>query len=334
MSTPNFESVAVSAPTGPAPHRGLRRRLTSAIAAVVIVTGVSCTSAMLRDRSGENWNGPVGLPSADATDSHELDLKALRGHPRLLVDEAGWTVSTIINLAETAGFIEYVNRARGLMISWYPADQHDRYLSERLAGSRSEATIVAGAEATILTSESNDFVAILEPRDGTFAVLEPSGMSRGSFDDLLAQVVHLTPVKFLASLPPEVITPGEVHGTAAEFLTDVPIPPGFDVTSVDINWIDVASFHVADAHDAHYFGIEVTSQIACSWIAEWIRADAAADRTAAEAAIAALGGSRDWKILKRLSGKSNRPAAIWGYAEHIADGRVPADYRRDLGCAG
>ncbi|MEU8661369.1 hypothetical protein [Actinoplanes philippinensis] len=327
MSIPEPASIQGVASIKPVSPQGFGRRVISAIVAVVVVTGVSCVSALIRHRAGEGWTGPVGLPAAGTVEAHEKDLTAVQGHPRLMINEPGWKMTEVSHLGAAHGSIVFTNRARRLAMYWYPADQYDRYLKEQQPPGTFQATTVAGVKAVVAAGD-----VILEPRDGTFVELRAEGMGFAKFRVLLSHVVHLSPEKFLASLPPEVVTPGEIRSAAADFLADVPIPPAFDVASIDMGAVNFASVHVAAADDAHYFSERVISQIACAWIAEWIRADADGDGAAVEDAIAALRTSRNWKVLKDLTKRSSRPAVIWVHADQVANGWVADDYRGGLYC--
>lgn len=288
------------------------------VVAVSIVTGVTWGSALLRDSGSEVWNGPVGLPSAGLSGSgdYELDLKTFRNHPRLLINKAGWKVIWTQDFAAANGSIAFASDTGKLEINWHPVGMDD--LQE--AGSLGTAT-VAGVEASIFASGDDYYTAVLKPRDGTSVELQAS-MGRNDFDDLLPYIVRLSPGKFVAALPPEVITQGRVREATARILADVPIPPGFDA----------ASIKVEGANYVYRFSEKVTDQIICSWIGEWVRADAAADGAAVRKAAAALRSSRNWRVLNDLEKESLRPESVWGYADKVADGKLPDPYTQGLGC--
>jgi hypothetical protein len=328
MSTPKLESVPAPEPaTARSLRRTLTRRLAGAVAAAAAVTGVIGATTLLRGQpSNDSWAGPVGLPSAGTGGlggGYELDLKAARSHPRLLVDEPGWKVTTVYGFAAAEGTIQFTNGGRNLEMNWYPADQYDSYYKDRLEVSKPRWTTVAGVKASVVTYGENDFAAMLKPHNDAFVELRAQGkVDRAEFDALLTKVVQVAPEAFLAALPPEVITPGKVREAAAKALADVPIPPGFDVASVD----------VAGANDPYQFGAAVTGQVTCTWIAEWIRADKAGDDDAAEKAGAALRSSRNWKVLKGMVDKGDWAEVLWEIADKVAAGKVPNGYKDGLGC--
>jgi hypothetical protein len=328
MSVPTLESVP--APAAARRPRRIPRRLAGTVAAAAAVTGVLGATALLRDQSPPDpygsWTGPVGLPGAGTGGTgggYEMDLKAAQSHPRLLVDEPGWKVTTVYGFAAAEGTIGFINDGRSLEMNWYPADRYDSYYKDRLEVSKPQWTTVAGVQASVVRYSANDFAAMLKPANGAFVELRADGkLDRAAFDALLTKVVQVTPQKFLAALPPEVITPGKVREAAVKALADVPIPPGFDVESVD----------VAGANDPYQFGAAVTGQVTCTWIAEWIRADEAGDDGAADRAGAALRSSRNWTVLKGMVDEGDWAEVVWEIADKVADGKVPNGYQDGLGC--
>ncbi len=301
------------------------RRLAGALAAAAVVTGVIGASTLLRDGGGADWAGPVGLPSADAgntTDGVELDLKAVERLPRLLVDEPGWKITTVYGFAAEEGTIQFTDGRRSLEMNWYPADSHQGYYDDRLEVSDPEAATVAGVKANVFTYAADDFAAMLDPDGSAFVELRAQGMDRGDFDTLLTHVVKAEPEAFLAAMPAEVVTPGKVRAAAARILTDVPIPPGFDVERID----------VAGANDPYQFGAAVTGQVTCTWIAEWKRAGESGDAAAAGQAVSALRSSHQWKVLKDMNGEGDWPEAIWDVADEVASGTLPDHYKEGIGC--
>ncbi|HWS33337.1 MAG TPA: hypothetical protein VN408_11400 [Actinoplanes sp.] len=318
MSTPRLESV---------PTRFPMRRMAAAVAAAAVVTGVIGASTLLRDQGGEDWAGPVGLPSEDvgtggAGAGYELDLKAAEALPRLLIDIDGWKIKTVYGFAAEKGTISFVNGDRNLEMNWYPAKHYQSYYEDRLGVSRPEPTTVAGTKANIFTYDSTDHAAQLLPNGSAFVELRAGGLNRAEFDEILTHIVQVGPEEFLAAMPAEVITPSRVRAAAAKILTDVPIPPGFEVDKIDI----------AGANDPYQFGAAVTSQITCTWIAEWIRADKAGDDTATGKAASALRSSHQWKVLKDMTADGDWSEVLWEIADDVAGGEVPKGYRESIGC--
>ncbi len=321
MSVPKLESVAVAPP-----RRSVARRFAAAVAAAAVVTGVIAASTLLRDQPHDTWAGPVGLPSTGTSGpggGRELDLKAAESHPRLLIDQPGWKVTTVYGFSDENGTIAFANGGREVSMDWYPADQHQSYFEDRLEVSAPEPVKVANWSADVFTYSDSDFAAMLKPRDGTFVELRTqSRWTRDEFDEMLTHVVRVDADAFLAALPPEVVTPGDVREEAGKILADMPSPPDFDVSVLDN----------AGANDPYQFGATVAGKVTCGWIAEWIRADAAGDDQAVRQAAAALRSSHQWKVLHDMNDEGDYPEVVWELADQVADGDVPTSYEGSLGC--
>ncbi|MFC4069999.1 hypothetical protein [Actinoplanes subglobosus] len=317
MSTPLVPSV---------PHRPpFRRRLAGALAAAAVVTGVIGASALLPDQAAPP---PAALPGVTPSGAaptggvgagHQLDLKYATSHPRLLVDEPGWTLEVIYGFAERNGSVSFTNGERHLDMTWYAASSYQSYLDDRLHVSKPRATRVAGVGAKVFTYGPTDFAAMLDPRDGTFVEIRVQGgeVSRSYFDKLLTRIERVEPEEFLAALPPEVVTPGEAPAEADKALTGVPLPPGFDYERLGLD----------GAYTPYQFQARAVRLVACGWAGEWVRADKAGDDTAAETAVAALRGSRNWPILKDMD-RTKR--GDWSRMLWEATGEATRDMPRDV----
>lgn len=251
-----------------------------------------------------------------------MDLKAAEKLPRLLIDQDDWKIDTVYGFAAENGTVNFVNGDRNVEMNWYPAAAYDGYYKDRLEVSKPEPTTVTGTKANIFTYGSRDFAAQLVPVGSTFVELRVQGLTRAEFDEILTHVVRVEAEEFLAAMPAEVVTPSKVRAAAAKILTDVPIPPGFDVDKIDI----------AGANDPYQFGAAVTSQITCTWIAEWIRADKDGDDDATGKAASALRSSHQWKVLADMNDEGDWPEVLWGIADDVADGEVPKGYQSAIGC--
>lgn len=145
----------------------------------------------------------------------------------------------------------------------------------------------------------------------------------------------------------------DTEAVASEFLQDIPLPEGFDVSAIttSISTADIDQL-VADEQlppgmtraeiDRYYVGAHVASAAACAWIEEWLHASAADNEAAVNEAVAALGTSEEWPVLTEMSQTGDFPMVVWEYADAVAgDGTVPAGYpgatvadtyRSALGC--
>lgn len=320
MSTPQLDTVPL--------RRTLVRRLSIAVAAAAILAVAVTATTLVRPEPAGPYAGPTGLPSADAgagaVSGQELDLKAAQSLPRLLIDEPGWKATSVNGFSDENGSITFDNGARGISMNWYQDEHYQSYFDDRLEVSEPQWTTVAGVETSVVTYRDNDFAAMRKPQDGTFVEVRTQGgdWTRPMFDATLPNIVKVDAETFLEALPEEIVTPGDVRDEAARVLADVPLPPGFDVSSLDSS----------GANDPYQFGAAVTGRVACDWIAEWIRADEAGDDKAAADAAAALRTSHRWKVLTEMNAAGDYPEVLWEIADEVAGGDVPEQYKEGLGC--
>ncbi|MGN9812672.1 hypothetical protein ACTMSW_25390 [Micromonospora sp. BQ11] len=324
MSVPTLESVAGPPGKRLRERRGMMSGLAGASVAATLLAGVLAVSIMKGDQ-------PEGRPATPATTSGATDpsaysgmvLKAVEENPRLLIDQPGWKAITVYGFAEKEGTIEFRNGGRQVSMNWYPAGQYDGYHADRRHVSKPEPVKVDGWPADLFRYSDSDFAVMLRPRDNFFVELRTGGAwTRSEFDRVLADVVRVDPRTWLAALPTEIVTPERADEQAARMLADVPLPPGFDTTTL----------RTLGINDAYQFGAKVTSRVGCGWIAEWLRAKKAGDAAALQRAADALRSSHKWTVLHQMNDKGDWPEVFWETADEVAAGKPPAQYEEALGC--
>ncbi|MEU4158619.1 hypothetical protein [Actinoplanes sp. NPDC026670] len=317
------------------PHVPSRRRLVGAFAAAAAVTGVIGASVLLPDRTAPApvagpdvvLNTPAAVPSSVSTGGQgagrQLDLAYAVRTPRLVIDESGWELQVIYGLTDGTGSVTYEKGDRNVDLSWYRADYYPSYLEDRSHTGRPVATRVAGSKAKIFTYSRRDFAVMLDPRDGTFVEIrvQGGGVDRAFVEELLTRIRQVGPDEFLAALPPEVITPGEAREATGKAVAGVPLPPGFDVDGLTPD----------GAYTPWQFRSRVAKGVMCGWTGEWVRAVEATDAPAAETAVAALRGSRNWPLLQDQTTQANWTVHIWQLIDEL-DPRKPRDFENQLGC--
>jgi len=321
MSVPTLTSVVEPPP----PRRHvLARRLAVAATAAAVLTGVLTVSTVLRDHPQAQPATPT--PTATATPfvySAAAALKAAEDNPRLLIDETGWKVKTVYGFAQESGTISFTDGARELEMTWYPGDEYGGYYNDRLGVSKPEPAKVDGWPGDVFTYNDHDFAVMLRPRDDVFVEMRTGQRwTRAQFDQVLADIVQVDANKWLAALPPEIVTPGRVNEEAAKVLADVPLPPNFDPTD----------FGNIGTNDYYQFGATVVGRVGCAWINEWLRAKKAGDDAAVQQAASALQSSHQWKVLQKMNADGDYPEVFWEYADKIAAGDEPHGWAEGLGC--
>jgi hypothetical protein len=318
MANPQLDAVPL--------RRTLARRLTMAVAAAAVLAVAVTAVTVARREPVDPYTGALGVTEAGgpAVDGWQLDLKAAEDLPRLLIDEQGWKATSVYGFDQEDGSITFQNGDRGISMNWYAAKHYQSYYDDRLEVSKPEWTTMAGVEASVVTYSRNDFAAMRKPQDGTFVELRTQGgdWTRATFDGLLPKVVKVDAETFLKSLPAEIVTPGDVRPEARKILADMPLPPSFDITSLD----------KGGANDPYQFGAFVAGRVACDWIAEYQRAVKAGDKEAKKKAASALITSHQWKVLHDMNAEGDYPEVLWELADKVADGDVPTWYKDGLGC--
>lgn len=250
-------------------------------------------------------------------------LKAAEENPRLLIDEPGWTATTVYGFAEKSGTIAFTKGDRSLEMNWYPAEYYDGYYQDRLQVSPPQPAKVDGLPGNLFTYSASDFAIMLRPHDGVFVELRAAGhWTRAGFDKVVADIKRVGVETWLDALPPEIVTPGKVQDAADKVLADVLLPPGFDRAALD----------GLGTNDPYQFGAEVTSLVGCGWIDEYLRAKRAGDTAAVKRAADALRSSHNWKVLRQMVDAGDWAEVFWEISDKVAAGDVPAHYADGIGC--
>ncbi|WP_035855565.1 hypothetical protein [Cryptosporangium arvum] len=300
--------------------RPARRRFGPLIGAGVAAAALVGVVAL----TGTDAPEPAGRPSDATTVTYSaLALKAAEENPRLLIDEPGWTATYVNGFAAKEGSITWSKQGREVEFTWRPAQYYDSYQRDRADVSAAQPVTVAGRSGQLFTYAANDFAVMLPPSGSSFVEMRASGpWTRDTFSATLAHVVQVGVSRWLAALPPEVVTPDRISARAEEVLAGVPLPPGFDR----------AALAGLGTNDAYQFGAQVASRVGCGWIAEWERATGAGDTAAVARAADALRGSHGWKFLNDMNAAGDYPEVFWEIADEVVGGSVPEGYRDSLGC--
>ncbi|MGC4869933.1 hypothetical protein ACLQ3B_31320 [Micromonospora sp. DT53] len=311
MSTPILESVPEPPGRRPRPRRRVLGGLaTAGVAAAVLA--VAFGIAMVKpDQPAASPETPSTAATPGTTSYSAMVLKAAEENPRLLIDQPGWKATDVDGFAKREGSITYRNGGRLIRMSWYEASEYDGRYKDRLQVSKPESVQVDRWPGDLFRYNEREFEVILQPRDGSMVeVRTASAYTRADFDRVLASVVRVDARTWLAALPAEIVTPERVDERAAAVLADVPLPPGFDP----------ATLNVEGVNDAYQFGVQVLGPVGCAWITEWTRAKKSNDDAALRRAADALRGSHNWKVLQQMDPEGDWPKGFWETADRVASG--------------
>lgn len=296
------------------------RRFAGVVTAAAVLVSVVPVSMVVRERSGGGGVSPIVTADPGVVYS-AVAVAAAERNPRLLIDRAGWRVTTVYGFAEEQGGVRFRRGGQEVELTWYPADAYALRYPDRVGEGPARSVRVAGGPADLFQGLNGDFTVMVRPRDGVYVELRTSGVwSRKEVDRVLAAVVRVDVRTWLAMLPAEMVRP--VRERAAEVLAGVPLPPGFDVDALE----------GVGVSDAYQFGVAVTSRVGCGWIEVWRRARADGDADAVRRAGEALAGSHGWRVLRDMAGAGDWPEVFWGYADAVAAGTLPVGYVAGLGC--
>src|SRR5262249_5073212 len=97
--------------------------------------------------------------------------------------------------------------------------------------------------------------------------------------------------RWLAAMPPEVVQPADESAVIASMLQGVPLPPGFEVSSLESERVLINRYELGQA---------VARAIAGGWLESWDAANRSGDTATAQAAVAGMSGARHWAVLLQM----------------------------------
>jgi hypothetical protein len=299
-------------------RRTVPRRSGLAVVAAVVVIAAVATAVPFR---GSRAAGPT--TPAPSSPAPSAAVRAAMAGPWLLIDQPGWVIADVYGFSGADGSITFRQGERAVEMNWYAAEYYDSYYADRLPLSRPEPVKVDGWAGNLFRYSAHDFAVMLKPRDGAFVELRADGdLTRRTLDGILADTVLVDERTWLAAIPQDIVTPGRVEESAKKVLADVPLPPGFDISALDIDGTNAP----------YFFGVIVIGHVGCAWITEWLRAKETGDDAALDRAEAALKNSHRWKVLREMARDGDWPHSFWQVTDGVIDNDPPADYRHRLGC--
>jgi hypothetical protein len=263
----------------------------------------------------------VGV-GGDRSPSHpEFASAAIRvaeANPRLLVTAPGWKVVRANEFEATSGDVTFGDGTHDIQLTWSPAKYYEGYYLDRSTVDPDPQFFdVLGQRARTVAYSDHDFATMLPPQGKVFVEIRVGFGGGGLDEDTYRQVIEsLRAVDvdtWLGAMPATVVRPVDRAGTVDEMLTDIPLPPGFDI----------GSLRTEDAVlDRYQLGARVTGAVTCGWLDRWVAATRAGDAAGAREAVEALQTSHDWPILHEMTVEGEWPTVVRGFADQLAEGRV------------
>ena len=303
-------------------RRPARGRLVAVLAALAVAAVLAGAMVLPSLVSPDDLTG--GHSGTDRTsEPFSAAARQVAGaNPRLLVDAPGWRVTHVEEFDPTDGEMRFSNGERQLQVNWRPAQQHGEYVADRRDVSTSRPVPVLGATGLMFTYSPRDFTVIAPVHGRVFLELRGGVGDRAAFLRVLGRLEPVDVDTWLAAMPASVVRPAEEAEVVDEMLADVPVPVGFDTSTLPSG----------GTNDYYQYGARVSGLLTCAWIEDWKQARAQGDGTELRLAADALSSTHRWRVLKRMDAEGDYPEVVWEIADQVAAGTLPDEYRQGLGC--
>lgn len=129
-----------------------------------------------------------------------------------------------------------------------------------------------------------------------------------TFREQLGWLRRVGAEEWLDAMPARVVKSVDYAATVDSMLEGIPLPPGFDPTTLE--GAEVTT-------DRYQVGAAVGGAVACSWFRVWGEALGSGDTAAAEEAEAVLRGAGSWPIFEEMAKEGAYPATVLEYAEKM-----------------
>ena len=337
---PDFEAVVI--PRLGDAHPAGRSPLVVLVASGLLVIAVGGLTFLF---SGSQGGPEPSIPALDSTPMEPLPALSPGEFPRVTIDLPGWTISYVedsegsIEMSDVEDtalegmvFEESVNyhsatilftdgtKEAELRLSSSALDDVERLIADRLgSGSRLQDQTVLGSNAAVIRFAGlSAFTAIWSATDVEYEFVgHEFGGEDGEedFRSVLRALRRVGETEWTASLSDEIVS--DRASTVGQYLSDIPLPPGFDTTPVEEGPVE------------HWYqvGADTVRAVSCGWLDYWVSAKAVGDQASMQQAVDAMAGSRQWSILRDMSAEGGFHEMVWEYADAIAaDGTVSGGY--------
>jgi hypothetical protein len=220
-------------------------------------------------------------------------VKVAEANPRLLITAPGWSIVHANIMAEDGG-LTYKDAGHpypgpyAVVMNWAPAGLYRNALSGLRRNATATRSTVLGRQVTTFHERGGAYDTVFPPQGDVFVTISVPPFEH---EALLRSVRAVSVDRWLAAMPPEVVQPAAESGVIAQMLQGVPLPPGFDPSSLE-----------AERELSNHFdlGKAVAGAVACGWLESWDAAIRSGDAPTAEAAVTAMSGARHWAVLLQM----------------------------------
>jgi hypothetical protein len=341
MSTPVIRSIETSDASGspdaargtPAaggarerPHRRWSRPRTRLAIAGAAAAGVAAVAFVQ----------PFGSDGGSAWAAEAVQVA--ESVPRLLITADGWEVGRADEFSVGSGDVTFRGPSGGEIDLRWTAESSGQSYGDFIAGvdkepfERLDDVEIEGQQAALFEAfvvpgdveegDADEHTVVALWRDSGYVMGLESHMSTDRFLDVAASIGTVDVDTWLAALPESVVKAGDRPGAVQQMLADVPVPDGFDASSLET--ADVS------ARSRYQLGADVTGQVACAWVAQWNDGKASGDAAVVDEAVTAMGTARDWDILREMDAEGDWPKTVWDVADAMAAGDTMDAGRPDM----
>jgi hypothetical protein len=226
-------------------------------------------------------------------------VKVAEANPRLLITAPGWMIIHA-NIEAEDGGLTYRKAGHpypgpfAAVMNWEPAALYRDNLrelrrNEYQAKASATHSTVAGRRATVFHNRGEGaYEIVFLPQGNVYVTLSIPAFEH---EALMRSVRAVGVDRWLAAMPPEVVQPAAESGVIAQMLHGVPLPPGFDPSTLEPE---------GELANRYNLGQTVAGAVTCGWLESWDAATRSGDEAAAEEAVEALSGARHWAVLLQM----------------------------------
>ncbi len=224
----------------------------------------------------------------------------------------------------TSFYDEYLGR-------WVRGHEPGRWFRTTIPALGVTAYVDPRAESAPIQGGPGDRLMVAIWKEGDHLIeLRASAPDLAGFRERLGWLHRVDAEEWLDAMPAKVVKAAEYGATAKAMLRGIPLPPGFDPSSIPDRGLTM---------DRYQVGAAVGGAVACAWFERWGEARAEDDVAAArEAEGVLLASERRWPIFRQMAKEGAYPATVIEYAEHMRSGRwygrpLLKEAEQGLGCA-
>ena len=224
-------------------------------------------------------------------------VKVAEANPRLLITAPGWSIVHANSFETESGGLTYKKAGHptigpdhvSAVMNWEPASLYrGARRGYRRDGKATQVRVLGRQASAFQTNSGSTYLVVLPPQGSVFVTLS---LPAEEHEALLRSVRAVSVDRWLAAMPPEVVQPTDESEVIASMLNGVPLPPGFEVSSVESERVLINRYELGQA---------VAGAVACGWLESWDAAKRVGDTATAEAAVAGMSDARRWAVLLQM----------------------------------